>query len=131
MTAWLEEARHLLRLSLRDYQTFGILVDSGRAELAPTCFHAQQAAEKALKSVLTLLRQDFPRTHQLTELARLVVDAGGMPPLAPEEYLPLTPFAVELRYDDVETDLMTREQAGRVAKQTLDWATQQVDKAAG
>ena len=44
MTAWLEEARHLLRLSLRDYQTFGILVDSGRAELAPTCFHAQQAA---------------------------------------------------------------------------------------
>ncbi len=60
-----------------------------------------------------------------------MVDAGGTPPLAPEEYLPLTPFAVELRHDDVETDLMTREQAGRVAKQTLDWATQQVDKAAG
>ena len=38
MTAWLEEAGHLLRLARRDHQTFCILADSGRAALAPICF---------------------------------------------------------------------------------------------
>jgi HEPN domain-containing protein len=36
------------------------------------CYHAQQAAEKALKGVLVLLGIDFPRTHALDRLLDLV-----------------------------------------------------------
>ena len=46
MTAWLEEAEHLLRLAWRDHQTFCILLDSGRAALAPICFHASKLPKK-------------------------------------------------------------------------------------
>jgi HEPN domain-containing protein len=52
MTAFIEEAQHLLRLAERDYETFAILRAHPNAKLAPTCFHAQQAVEKALKAVL-------------------------------------------------------------------------------
>lgn len=122
MTPWLDEARHLLRLAQRDYRTFRILVDSGQADLAPTCFHAQQSAEKALKAVLTLRRRDFSRTHNLSELVLLVADAGLAPPLGPDDYLRLTPFAVALRYDEQVTDLLTSGDADRIARPTLQWA---------
>ena len=36
------------------------------------CFHAQQCAEKYLKALLTYHAIDFPRTHDLTELAALL-----------------------------------------------------------
>ena len=36
------------------------------------CFHSQQSAEKALKSVLVLFGVDFPRSHALGQLAALL-----------------------------------------------------------
>lgn len=33
------------------------------------CFHCQQAVEKALKALLVYKKNDFPKTHSLTELA--------------------------------------------------------------
>jgi len=33
-----------------------------------TCFHAQQAAEKALKALLLVRRGTYPRTHSLEDL---------------------------------------------------------------
>jgi HEPN domain-containing protein len=61
------------------------------------CFHAQQAAEKALKAVLLAIGVDFPKTHDIQALLSL---------LPPEETAPevvrsapaLTPYAVEFRY---------------------------------
>ena len=61
------------------------------------CFHSQQCAEKYLKALLTLKRIQFPRTHDLTELASLLPpDArlGSSPPDLAE----ITPYAVEARY---------------------------------
>lgn len=121
MTAWLEEAGHLLRLAQRDHQTFGNLLDSGRAAPAPICFHAQQAAEKALKAVLPVQQCDLPRTHSLSELARLE-DSGLAPPCSAADYLRLTPFAVEFRYDERVPTLLDGAEAGRIASQTLEWA---------
>jgi HEPN domain-containing protein len=74
MTPFIEEARRLLRIAGRDYQTFTILRNHPEAELTPTCFHAQQAVEKALKAVLTIKHIDFRRTHDLEELANLLAD---------------------------------------------------------
>lgn len=47
-----------------------------------TVFHAQQAAEKAIKAVMIREAVPFPRTHDLTELVkRWTYSAGpGLPP---------------------------------------------------
>ena len=52
MTPFIDEAQRLLRLAERDYETFSILRAHPHAKLAPTCFHAQQAVEKAMKAAL-------------------------------------------------------------------------------
>lgn len=41
------------------------------------CFHAQQCAEKALKAVLSALRQPIPRSHNLNRLRQIVEEALG------------------------------------------------------
>lgn len=102
MTPFIEEARRMLRLAERDYETFAILRAHPDAKLAPTCFHAQQAVEKALKSVLMAGQVHFRYTHDLEELWNLLVDAGITAPQGIEALRRLSPFAVELRYDDYE-----------------------------
>ena len=75
------------------------------------CFHAQQCAEKYLKALLALKWVDFPKTHDLVELAAM------MPPeirLEVEllELKELSPYAVEVRYPD-DWSPLTRERAVR------------------
>jgi HEPN domain-containing protein len=64
------------------------------------CFHAQQSAEKYLKSYLVFQDQDFPKTHALEDLVLLaaVKDPGcrHLFTIASE----LSPYAVEIRYPD-------------------------------
>jgi len=62
------------------------------------CFHAQQAAEKALKGYLAYLAvDDIPRTHDLGVLAELAVQHGGVAPPADAARL-LSAYAVGPRY---------------------------------
>ena len=68
--------------------------------LDAACFHAQQMAEKCLKAFLAHRGVAFPYTHNLTKLIEMGagIDASFrslLPTVAP-----LTPYAVELRYDD-------------------------------
>jgi HEPN domain-containing protein len=68
--------------------------------LDAACFHAQQMAEKCLKAFLAHRGVAFPYTHNLTKLIEMgaAIDASFrslLPTVAP-----LTPYAVELRYDD-------------------------------
>ena len=61
-------------------------------------YHAQQAAEKAIKGLLLFYGQAFEKTHDIEKLARL-----GVPFVAELEFhLPeaklLTPYAVRFRY---------------------------------
>ena len=64
------------------------------------CFHAQQAAEKLLKAYLIHNDVEFPFTHNLAKLVGLAAQMDqtfeSLRPTAD----PLTPYAVELRYDD-------------------------------
>lgn len=128
MTPLHDEAERLLRLAGRDYRTFTILRNHPEAELAPTCFHAQQAVEKALKAVLTTKQIDFRRTHDLEELANLLGDIGVAVPFPPREFRRLNPFAVEFRYDDESIVLITRDDADRLVRRTLDWAAEIVSE---
>jgi hypothetical protein len=66
-------------------------------------FHAQQAAEKALKAWLTILGIDFPRTHDLSLLIH-ELDGGGVEVTSLWELLTLNPFAVQLRYEILDDE---------------------------
>ena len=89
-------------------------------------FHAQQAAEKSLKAVLTAKSVDFPRTHNLALLLDLL--SGQNLPLPPDSQdLPQwTPYGATLRYDlapegDVE-QAFDRTHAAEMVRRTIAWA---------
>lgn len=64
------------------------------------CFHCQQAAEKALKALLTALGLRTPKTHDLRALAAQL--SRSLPHLLEDlsEVVDLTDYAVEIRYPD-------------------------------
>jgi HEPN domain-containing protein len=88
---WLKKARS-------DMAAVDALIAADSLDAA--CFHAQQAAERLLKALLTHCGVTFPPTHNLAKLVELAasVDASIRELTATVE--PLTPYAVETRYDD-------------------------------
>ncbi len=90
--------RGWLRKALSDTTAMEASLNAGALDAA--CFHAQQAAEKYLKSFLIHAGRDFPFTHNLSKLAELCSGVEtAFHSLAPL-VAPLTPYAVELRYDE-------------------------------
>lgn len=88
-----------LRKAESDLTNAELCLEAGQA-LDTACFHAQQAAEKSIKAYLTAHDIDFPFIHNLEKLIELCAQRdpsfSALKPLAQE----LTPYAVELRYDD-------------------------------
>jgi HEPN domain-containing protein len=73
------------------------------------CFHAQQAAEKALKAVYLRHGWTFRYTHDLEELVTNLKHKGLAIPAAVDEAIVLTSFAWEARYPGV-TEPVTEEE---------------------
>jgi HEPN domain-containing protein len=84
-------------------------------------FHAQQAVEKSIKAVLALKGSGIPRTHDLVLLAQLAGNLVDQNPPELEEARSLSPWAVAMRYDEMEARL-DRDAAIRVAAASLSWA---------
>ena len=124
MTPQREEALRLLRLARRDRDTFELLLPLPKASLAALGFHAQQAAEKALKAVAVLLGLEVPRTHDLAALGQAVLDNGTALPLTVDQLRSLNPFAVEYRYDDELIPATSREALAATLAVVIDWAEQ-------
>ena len=119
---WLAHAESDLRLGR---------LGSGEEEILPAqiCFHAQQAAEKALKAVLLSAGTDFPLTHDLGQLLELCGHAGIEIPPEILETDGLTPYAVETRYPG-QLDEVTRAEmrhALMLAVETVAWARSLLD----
>jgi len=100
----------------------------GRAEVLPeqVCFHAQQAAEKALKAVLLFKRIEFPLVHDIEALVELLKNSGAVFPPEVNEASSLTPYAVEVRYPG-HLEEITSPDAGeaiRLAEAVLRWAVE-------
>lgn len=74
MTEHREQAEPLFAAGIRDQETLQLLIESGRAPHESIGFHAQQACEKFIKTVLVLHGVRFERTHDLVVLSRLVID---------------------------------------------------------
>lgn len=79
MTPQREEAGRLLRLAMRDQAAFSMLCVAPEVNVAVALLHAQQSAEKALKSVLCLHHLEYRRTHDLEEAARLFAAGVALP----------------------------------------------------
>jgi HEPN domain-containing protein len=124
MTAFREEALRLLTLAKRDQAAFLALLGVEAAGLSVACFHAQQAAEKAIKSVLTLHGIEFRRTHDLLALAELLPKSDF--PITDDWLIRLTPYAVEFRYDDEPIHLISGREAQEVVAKLLGWAEQSI-----
>lgn len=86
-----------LRKADNDLRTLAAAIQVEAYDTA--CFHAQQAAEKALKSYLIHAAVEYPFTHNLTKLAVLCAETDPAFSSLLDTVEPLTPFAVELRYD--------------------------------
>ncbi len=88
----------LLRKARSDRIVMEAALAAGALDAA--CFHAQQLVEKCLKAFLAYRSVAFPYTHNL---AKLIEACASIDPtfssFLPEVAL-LTPYAVELRYDD-------------------------------
>ena len=112
---WLRHARSDLSLS-RMPKTRSILYQH-------LCFHAQQAAEKALKAVLVAHGVRFPKTHDLAFLMQSLPSKVSVPPLLIN--LPaLNQYAVQQRYPG-ESPTITRKHhtaATLLAEETVAWA---------
>lgn len=126
MTPQLEEAQRLMRLARRDRDTFDLLLPLPKANLAALGFHAQQAAEKALKAIAVLRRLDVPRTHDLAALGQALLDEGEILPLSVDQLRSLNPFAVEYRYDDELIPKTSREALAETLAAVMNWADKRV-----
>jgi HEPN domain-containing protein len=99
-----------------------------------TCFHCQQAAEKALKGYLAWLGdKNIPYTHDLPKLADLIVTHGGVRP--PEAAITtLNLYAVVTRYGGPEEELPgpgQAEEAMRMIQEIMALVTQETGEGLG
>lgn len=104
---------------------------AARCDLAARicCFHAQQAAEKAIKAVLVAHLIDFPWTHSLPTLTKLLPD--HIDHLPAEQAHPLSAYASE-RYPRVGRAIRADavSDAVELARAAVAWAERNIEPSA-
>ncbi len=118
---WLRHAESDVRLARLGRQDPDVLPNQ-------MAFHAQQAAEKALKGVLVGSGVEFPKTHHLEELIQLVQEAGISWPFPVDQVEALTPYAVQTRYPGgiFQISRVQVDEAIETAEQVLAWARKEI-----
>ena len=96
-----ELVQTLLKKAETDLLNATILRDSNQGNPEGIGFHVQQAVEKSLKAILVFHGIDYPRTHSIAGLARLVSDNNIDLPDAFIESNRYTSYARDLRYDEI------------------------------
>jgi HEPN domain-containing protein len=110
--------RELLALAEKDGKSAWILARAPNPEMDAAGFHLQQMVEKSLKAWMALKNIDYPKTHDLSLLLRLLEDAGeAIGPFWP--LLRLNPFAVQFRYEVAGEDFPDFEKVAQLASQLL------------
>lgn len=90
--AWIARAE-------QDLKTIEYVLPHRDAPLETVCFHAQQAAEKYLKALLTHYGLPFRKTHDLSELLQALPVESEVP-VAVGDLTALTDAGVSARYPD-------------------------------
>ena len=92
-------ARRFLDVADRDIRTIRLLAAVPTSDDEAVGFHAQQSIEKCLKAVLSVNEIAFRKTHDLVELADLLLDHNKHLPPNVELLDTLNPYAVMLRVE--------------------------------
>jgi HEPN domain-containing protein len=94
------------------------------------CYDAQQAVEKAFKSVCIIHEIVFPKTHDIAYLIELLEKGGVEVPENLQNAKMLTGYAVETRYpgDYEPVDEEDLRKAIEIAKEVLKWVKKEMDK---
>lgn len=124
---WLQRSRSNLTRAELGRQNKDILFED-------LCFDAQQAAEKALKSILAFYDVDIPRTHSIGYLIKLISESCRIPiPDSIKGAVILSDYAVTVRYpgdwEPVEEAEYT--QAVLMAREVYQWALSIVSRDGG
>lgn len=98
---WMRHARSELAVAR--------MVDEGQIAPEILAFHAQQAAEKALKALLVQRQVEFPRLHAIGPLLKLCQEAGYERSEALADAVTLTRYAVATRYPGEEDPVLPQE----------------------
>lgn len=88
---WLSKAEE-------DDLTCASLITHKDAAPAVACFHAQQMAEKYLKTLLVFHKRDFPKAHDLRMLATLLMDVEPAIMGFESEFVILNKYITTTRY---------------------------------
>ena len=115
-------ARELFALARDDATAAGEMAGITSVADGIVGFHAQQAVEKALKSVLAFEDHAFPFTHNIAQLATLAAEAGHELPDALAEVDQLTPYGVRFRYGAIDLADLERQTASEWASTAVAWA---------
>lgn len=89
---WIDKAEGDMITAQREYRA------RNRPNYDAACFHAQQTAEKYLKAWLQESGKDFPRIHNLVELASLCIEIDATFSILEPELRGLDGYAVRTRY---------------------------------
>ena len=94
------------------------------------CYDAQQAVEKAFKSVCIIHEIVFPKTHDIAYLIELLEKGGVEVPENLKNAKILTGYAVETRYpgDYEPVDEEDLRKAIEIAKEVLKWVKKEMDE---
>ena len=117
-----EIVRQWLAKADQDLEACEVLLTAEPSFFYPTCFHAQQAAEKYLKALLTWHQIEFPKTHDIDELLDLVKDADVETASSLRDASVLTPYGVDIRYpgDQLEASVAETGHAVEMARKVRD-----------
>lgn len=85
-------------------------------------FHAQQAIEKRLKSVLVYREVAYDRTHSIGYLTSLLEHHGIELPNGREQIEELTPWAVAARYESSFDEVLDRGAVRGQMEVVRDWS---------
>jgi HEPN domain-containing protein len=91
--------------------------------LEDLCFHAQQAAEKAIKALLIKHSIEFPYVRDIAQLLTLLEKAGQNIPRSVRQAEMLTRFAVFTRYPGIAEGVSDEEydEALAMAEEVIRW----------
>ncbi|MCY3902337.1 MAG: HEPN domain-containing protein [Caldilineaceae bacterium] len=115
-----QEALRWLRFAAEDLDVAQRLLADRASAPRIVCWHAQQAAEKALKAALTIEDFDFPFTHDLNALRNLLPHSWSVRVEHPD-LTELAQWAVEARYpgewaEATEMDAVRAESEARAVR---------------
>ena len=104
----LDNARLLMRQCREQLQGVNNMLDDAIFSEGLFGFHAQRAAELALKAWVSIAGQRYERTHRVDELVATLNAAGVAPVNRYAHLASLSPYAVKYIYEEIENPTMDR-----------------------